>query len=410
MNAGEADSRHDRVLATLKQLLPAAMHDRVLLVGGTVRDLLLGQAGRDLDLIAACSHEELLAAGFRLIEPASSTAIYFRHQPVSGTLELTRITSLDELGAELLRRDFRCNAIAMTLQGGVVDPLDGSADVRERRLRPCTDRTFAADPLRIFRAFRFEAAGWRMTPEADALIRVQDWAEALHALPVERFSAEMLRALSEEQAERFFGLMISYAVGKELLPELFRMPAVPAGPPAHHPEGDLLSHSLEVLQRTALMTTNPVARFCALFHDIGKLATDPSHYPRHHGHEQAGFPMAMDFCNRLRLPAAYRAALAWVSRLHGTVNRWPELRDTTRLKVACQAIRAGIHEVLPLVAMADKAGGRCPEGWEQVLGVAGMSAAELGIGQERLEAVPVTRRSAVIQHRRLQVLRAQHED
>lgn len=393
------------LLPFLKSLFPPSCHDRVLLVGGTVRDMLLGAESRDIDLVAALSDDDFCSLGFRLVEPTSAAPIYFKYHHEFGTIEVTRIGSIDDLEGDLLRRDFTINAMAMNLHGVRIDPLGGEADVKNRFLRACSEQAFCSDPLRIMRAFRFEADGWRIVPESAALIRMRDWSVAFSTMPVERFSSEMVKALARKVPERFFERMIEFNVGAEFLPEIFRMPQVPAGPPEHHPEGDLFTHSVQVLQRVAAMTADPLARFCAFFHDLGKLATDPALYPKHHGHDFAGFGMAVEFCNRLHLPVAHRKALAWTSSLHGKANRWDELRISSRITLAEQAIKGGIAGILPLVSAADKPGGLPITGWDDAVRVAGMSTVELGIDGEKLAEMPVRNRPAFILQKRVEVLR-----
>ncbi|MDD2898267.1 MAG: phosphohydrolase [Desulfuromonadaceae bacterium] len=392
-------------LSLLKSLFPPALHDRIILVGGTVRDMLLGRDSTDIDLVAAVSPEDLISLGFRLVESVSATTIYFKYLPEFGTVDVTRIDNTHDLEHDLHRRDFTINAVAMDLSGSCIDPLGGREDLSRGILRACSDKTFTGDPLRLFRAFRFEADGWQMSPETVALIRVNDWSSALSTLPPERFSLEMLKALRGKVAERFFEKMIEFQVGVELLPELFRMPHIPAGPLQHHPEGDLFTHSIQVLQRVAGQSNNPLARFCAFFHDIGKLTTDPAHYPKHHGHDRAGFGTAVELCTRLCLPLSHRKALAWVSCLHGKANIWDTLRSSTRLAIAEQAAMAGISEILPLVAAADKAGGLPMAGWREVTRVAGMNSRELGIDQVKLESLPVKNRSAYMLQKRIEMLK-----
>jgi tRNA nucleotidyltransferase (CCA-adding enzyme) len=389
----------------LKNLFPLSCHDRVLVVGGTVRDLLLGREGADIDLVTALSAEELCALGFRSVEATSGTTIYCKHHPEFGTIEATRIGSMASLESDLLRRDFTINAMAMDFNGGRLDPLGGEKDLQSLTLRACSEKSFSGDPLRLFRAFRFAADGWCMTPDTAALIRMQAWPDAFDATPVERFSSEMLKALALKAPERFFQLMIEFNIGAGFLPELFHMAQIPAGPLRHHPEGDLLAHSIQVLQRVAAETALPLARFCAFFHDLGKLATDPALYPTHHGHDTTGFAMAAQFCNRLRLPSAYRKALAWTCNLHGKANKWDTLRDSSKIKMAEQAIKGGIIRILPLVSAADKAGGIPMPGWDDTVRIAGMSTRELGIDQGALESMPIENRAAFILQKRVEMLR-----
>ncbi len=389
----------------LKNIFPPSCHSRVALVGGTVRDMLLGTGGKDMDLVAALSHEELCGLGFRLVEPASAATIYFRHILEAGSLEVTRIEGMNRLNEDLLRRDFTVNAMALGLDGTYSDPFHGEADVKKRLLRACSERTFSDDPLRIFRAFRFASDGWNMTPETEALIRNNRWSDAFRTIPAERFSGELLKAMALGSPERFFQGMIRFDLGGEFLPELFRMPQIPAGPHEHHPEGDLFSHSIQVLQRVTPLSPDPLTRFCAFFHDLGKLATPPALYPRHHGHDHAGFPIAVELCTHLRLPSIYRTALAWTNSLHTNANRWDELRDSSKLKLAEQAYKAGITEILPLVSAADKAGSLPMAGWDTTVRVARMNSAELAIDPGIFEALPIRDRAPYMVQKRVAVLR-----
>lgn len=393
------------IISFLHNLFPAESHDRIVLAGGTVRDMLLVRTCADLDLVAAISGDDLSSLGFRLVEASSGTDIYFRHHPKFGKIEVTIVDSISELEADLARRDFTVNAIAMSLSGTLFDPLAGESDLRNKLLRACSDRSFLNDPLRIFRAFRFECFSWQMAPDTEELIRRQNWSVSFDNMPVERFTNELLKALSGDKSERFFQRMIEFGVGREFLPELFRMPDIPAGPPEHHPEGDLFTHSIQVLQRVADNTTDPLARFCAFYHDIGKLTTNPALYPKHHGHDDAGFALAEEFCKRLCLPTEYRKALAWISRLHGKANKWDELRDSTKLRMAEHAIKAGIVEILPLVSAADNPGGIPLAGWINAVQVARMNTRDLEIDSEKLAAMPIENRSSYILQKRVDTLR-----
>lgn len=390
----------------LQSIFPAACHDSLFLVGGTVRDLLLGRQGSDLDLVATSLPNGVLhELGFSLVQGRSTLPVWFRNLPGVGNVELTILPLGSSLADDLRRRDFTVNAIAMTMAGELLDPLDGRHDLDQRWLKACSDESLKDDPLRMFRGFRFEADGWRMLPETEALIRRQDWQQELKGIPAERFSREMVKALAAEDPARFLCRMLEFGVGEHWLPELFRMPQVPAGPLEYHPEGDLLTHSLQVLQRVALQTPEPLARFCGLFHDIGKLSTDPALYPRHHGHDKAGFEPALKLCQRLKLPAAWGRALAWTSRLHMHLNLWQELRDATKIKTAWQAAKGGIAAILPLVSAADKPCNAVHGQWWQAVEAATMNTKALGVDVERLAALSPAKRKEYLLQRRIEFLR-----
>ena len=157
-------------------------------------------------------------------------------------------------------------------------------------------------------------------------------------------------------------------------------------------------------QRVAAISEKPLVRFFALFHDLGKLATAPELYPKHHAHDDAGFEMADSFCNRLCLPVSFRKALAWVSRFHGKANKWEDLLDYTKIKMAEQAIKASIVEILPMVSAADKSWNILMSGWDKAIKVAGMNTRELGIDFDKLESIPAENRASLIMQLRVKIL------
>lgn len=390
----------------LRRIFPKTADDQVFLVGGTVRDALLGKTQQDIDLVTTLPAAILRRCGFHQVIGKSTQPIWFRSDHLLGNIEATPLASSDLLHNELTRRDFTVNAMAVSLDGQLHDPLGGRNHLLQRHLVACSPSCFDDDPLRLFRAFRFEADGWQLTEESATLITSHGWSMQLAALPVERFSRELLKALAASNPSRFFERMLQFRVGQHWLPELFSMPLIPAGPPEYHPEGDLFSHSQQVLQRVTAQTADPLARFCAFFHDLGKLLTAPDCYPRHHGHDQAGVVPAIELCTRLRLPTRYRRALAGVNRLHTTMGLWDTLRDATRLRLAEQATKAGITDLLPLVSQADKPGAE-PVGhqWRLCLEIISLTTAALGIDQKPLSILQPQALRDLILDRRVQALR-----
>jgi tRNA nucleotidyltransferase (CCA-adding enzyme) len=387
-------------------------------VGGTVRDLLMGRPPQDIDLIAAIPAEQLVSLGFRRVLPKSAAPIYFRFHDSLGKIEITTLDETSDLESDLRLRDVTVNAIALSLAGDLIDPLEGSSALEGRELHPCSEGVLSADPLRIFRLFRFEAHGWRMMPQARQMIREGAWRDHLSSIPVERFSGELFKALAGETPAIFFRRMIEFGVGEDILPEIFRMGTIPAGPLEYHPEGDLFSHSLQVLERVCALTDDVTTRFCALFHDLGKLSTLPELYPKHHGHDDAGFRASRPFADRLALPVKTRTSLGWVNRLHTTASYWDELRSGTKIRLAEDAVRGGVALMLPLVVAADNPDGIGMTGWEQAVEVVQLSTAALGIDPRLLAALPVdgvipllpARRTAFVHQKRVERFRlTQHE-
>ncbi|HJV35936.1 HD domain-containing protein [Geomonas sp.] len=395
----------DAVIAKINSFFPRRLHDRLLMVGGMVRDILLGIDCQDVDLVAAVPPSELTSLGFRLVESKSTPNIYFLFHKELGKIEVTQLDSLENLPSDLQRRDFTINAIAMTLDGNILDPLVGRGDLAKRILRTCSADSLRNDPVRIFRALRFECEGWRLDPEASAQVLSGDWSDPLQGVPVERFSQEMLKALTKEEPTRFFRRMLEFQVGESYLPEIFRMPEVPAGPLQYHPEGDLFAHAMQALERMSLQSPDVIARFCALFHDLGKLATPETEYPKHHGHEEAGAAAAAAFCKRLRLPVSLQRALQATCRFHGNGNNWEELRESTKIKVAQGAIKGGIEGILPMVVRADSGG--VMAGWQETVRIASMNAAQLGLDPALFSdpSFPPESCQQILMQRRVELLR-----
>lgn len=366
------------MLEQLRAFWPAGLHGRLFLAGGAVRDHLLRAPRNDADMVALVSPDILTKLGFVRIDGVSTEPIWARTVAGVGRMEVRPIDPALPLEKELARRDFSINAIAMRLDGTLIDPLGGAAALRQKRLTACSPQAFTDDPIRLFRAFRFECAGYAMDEGTKRLIFGHEWEGALRRIPVERFSREMEKAFGLEKPRLFFTAMREHNVGRGYFPELFQMAKVPAGPKEYHPEGDMLTHSLEVLERAAALSPDPLARFGAFMHDIGKLLTDPAQYPKHHNHDKAGVPLAKKICARLRLPGDWVKTAMASSSLHQTAGLWPGLRDATKLRLAESAARQGMERRLPVIVRADR-GNFDDAQWAHAVNAASMTVKELGI-------------------------------
>ena len=390
------DSSVANAIAAIKSLFPSEFHPRVFLVGGSVRDHILGHPICDVDLVTDLPVGQLVKLGFHHVQGKSTTPIYFKSHPQFGKLEVTVLDGGRALDDNLQHRDFRCNAIAMTLDGAIVDPLEGLSDINKKMLAPCSADALEKDPLRMFRAFRFESHGWRMSSELLTAITAHSWEDQLSTIPMERFTREMLRAMEGGQPDIYFSRMLELGVGHCYLPEIFMMQDVPAGPVKYHGEDTVFSHSRDALRRMATLTDAPVARLAAFFHDLGKLATPPEMLPRHIGHDKAGATTAKEVCTRLKLPMWYCRAVAAVNALHLVAGRWHELKPVTKLKLARQSLKSGIAAWLPLIVSADRNADNPMPGWELICHAASLSATELGIMPEVLENVSPSERQQLV--------------
>ncbi|MGM0413088.1 MAG: multifunctional CCA addition/repair protein [Pseudomonadota bacterium] len=313
-------------------------------VGGAVRDNLLGEPAGDTDwVVVGATPEEMEAQGFRAV---GKDFPVFLHPETGEEYALARTerktapgyhgfdfhaapdVSLEE---DLARRDLTINAMAEDPDGRLIDPYHGRADLQARVLRHVTP-AFAEDPVRILRvarfAARFEPLGFTVAEETRALMRAMVAAGEVAALVPERVWAETERALGEAAPGAFIRVLRDCGALAEVFPEIDALFGVPQ-PPEHHPEVDTGDHTLRVVEQAARLSPEPVVRFAALVHDLGKGTTPASEWPRHIGHEGRGVPLVEGLCERLRTPKAFRELGVIVAREHLHFHRAGELKPKT---------------------------------------------------------------------------------
>ena len=321
---------------------------KTYLVGGAVRDRLLGLPVTDRDyVVVGATPDDLLAAGFK---PVGADFPVFLHPQTGEQYALARTERKTARGyhgfavhfspdvtleQDLLRRDLTINAMAEAPDGTVIDPYGGQADLAARRLRHVSP-AFAEDPVRILRVARFAARfarlGFTVADDTRALMRQMVAAGEVDALVPERVWQEFERALREPDPQCFITVLRDCGALQKLLPELDRLFGVPQ-PPEPHPEIDTGVHTLMVLQQAARLSADPQVRFAALLHDLGKGTTPPEQWPSHHGHEARSVELVNALCTRLKVPAAYRELAVAVARDHGNAHRALELRAGTLLEI-----------------------------------------------------------------------------
>ena len=352
----------------------------VYLVGGAVRDRLLGLPVRERDwVVVGATPEEMLRRGFR---PVGRDFPVFLHPETGEEYALARTerktgpgyhgfafhaapdVSLEE---DLRRRDITINAMAQAPDGTLVDPYGGRADL-ERRLLRHVSPAFVEDPVRILRVARFAARlaplGFRVADETLALMRrMVESGEADHLVP-ERVWQELVRALGEPAPRRFFEVLRDCGALARVLPELDRLFGVPQ-PPEHHPEVDTGVHTLLVLDQAAALSPEPVVRYAALLHDLGKGMTPREEWPRHHGHEARGAELARAVSERLRAPAEFRDLAVLTAAEHGRAHRALELRPATVLELLERAAAFRRPERFERFLLACEADSRGRPGYER---------------------------------------------
>jgi tRNA nucleotidyltransferase (CCA-adding enzyme) len=320
---------------------------QIYLVGGAVRDELLGVPARERDwVVVGARPEELQAQGFK---PVGKDFPVFLHPDSGEEYALARterktgpgyrgfetLFSPDvTLEQDLERRDLTINAIAKhPASGALIDPFGGQRDVRDRVLRHVS-AAFVEDPVRVLRVARFAARfaplGFQVAPETLELMREIAARGELDALVSERVWQETQRALEMPAPARFFEVLRDANALPVVFPELHALFGVPQ-PEQWHPEIDSGVHTLMTVEQAAKLSDDPVVRFAALTHDLGKGTTPPSKWPRHIAHEQRGVALVEGLCDRLKIPNAYRELAVLVSRYHLDAHRVTELRDSTLL-------------------------------------------------------------------------------
>jgi tRNA nucleotidyltransferase (CCA-adding enzyme) len=321
---------------------------QVYLVGGAVRDALLGLPVKERDwVVVGSTRDELLGLKYRevgrdfpvFLHPDSHEeyALARLERKVSPgyrgfAVEFGPQVSLEE---DLARRDLTINAIAKAEDGSLLDPYNGRRDLQARVLRHVSP-AFIEDPVRILRvarfAARFASLGFHVAPETMALMQAMVERGEVNALVAERVWQETEKALQEPGASVFFKVLRECGALKVIYPEIDALFGVPQ-PEKWHPEIDTGVHTLMVLDQAVRLSTNVTVRFAALVHDLGKAATPQAEWPGHTGHEERSVALIEALSERLRLPNEYRDLSVIVARYHGNVHRAFELRPKTILGI-----------------------------------------------------------------------------
>ena len=371
------------------------------LVGGAVRDRLLGLAVKERDwVVVGATPEEMLALGYRQV---GKDFPVFLHPQTHEECALARTERKSGHGYrgfsvqagpdvtledDLLRRDLTVNAIAEDEEGALIDPHGGQRDLEQRVLRHVS-AAFAEDPVRILRVARFHARfaslGFRVAEETLALMRDMVAAgEADHLVP-ERVWQETQKALLQAQRPSvYFQTLRSCGALARVMPEIDALAGVPQRAD-YHPEVDSLVHTLMCVDAAARAGNDLSVRYCALVHDLGKARTPSGELPSHRMHDVRGVPLVEAFSARLRVPAALRDLAVIHTREHLLVHRVRELRPQTLLELLERmlALRdAGRFETL-LAACESDARGRlgfedCDYPQSEYLRAAAAAALEIG--------------------------------
>ncbi len=353
---------------------------QVYLVGGAVRDGLLGLPVKERDwVVIGATREELLRANYREVGRDFPVFLHPETHEEYALARLERKVSPGYRGfavdfgpqvtleQDLGRRDLTINAIARSEDGALLDPYGGKRDLEARLLRHVSP-AFVEDPVRVLRVARFAARfaplGFRVAPETNELMRAMVERGEVDALVAERVWQETDKALREPCAAEFFRVLRACGALRSIYPEIDALFGVPQ-PAQWHPEIDTGLHTLMVLDQAAQLSASPTVRFAALVHDLGKGTTPRADWPSHHGHEQRSVDLIDKLCARLRVPTEYRDLAVIVARYHGNVHRAFELRPATILEMLEKADAFRRPERFAQVLLACEADSRGRLGLEQ---------------------------------------------
>ena len=356
-------------------MIPGMEDLEVYLVGGAVRDALLGIPVGDRDWVVVGETPAAMARrGFRAVgrdfpvflHPSTGEEYALaRTERKSGRGHRGFVVDADPsvtLEEDLARRDFTINAIARRGDGSLVDPFDGAGDIEARVLRH-VGPAFAEDPLRVLRAARFMARlaplGFRVADGTMALMRDMVASGELEELVPERVWQELVRALASAAPSAFLRTLHDCGALAVVWPEVDALYGVPQRA-EFHPEVDTGVHVELVCDMAAMLAPgDALVGFAALVHDLGKARTPAHVLPKHLGHEHAGLAPLGELCERLKVPVAHRRLGEVACREHLNVHRLAELRDATvhDLLARCDGFRqpARIAQ-LATVCEADKRG------------------------------------------------------
>jgi len=316
-----------------------------LLVGGAVRDKLLGKTPSDLDyLVLGATEQELLDLGYKRIkkdfpvflDPDTGDECSLPRQEVStgpGYTDFVTKTDGVTVREDLKRRDFTINAMAMKNCGEVVDPFGGRDDLEKGVIRH-TSEAFGEDPLRVFRLARFQAKfpDFVIADETFELAKSID----VSYLPGQRVYAEMLKAFKTKRPDLFFVTLKNLGQLGVWFPELEAMVGVEHNN-SHHLEGDVFNHTMMVLHEARKLTDKPEVLIGALLHDMGKPVSVLKYGDMYkHDDFELFMPLLETAAKRLSFPKKVKRAVMQAAKYHHFVHKLDEVKATTIVKKMAQ--------------------------------------------------------------------------
>lgn len=339
------------------------------LVGGAVRDSLLGKFPHDYDFVVVGATEEYMKSKYGE-SVGVGFPVYLGYVPGKehlGRVEIAMARKETKVGEghkgftfefgpdvtieeDLLRRDFTINAIAIDGDGNIIDPYNGQYDLNLRCIRHVNDKGFVEDPLRVLRMARFAAKFdfWIKGSTINLASGVD-----ISSLTVERIWTEMVKALETDRPEHFFWVLKGTGHLKTILPELIALDKLPQ---AHHNE-DAYQHTMDCLKSAVAYKLPVECRFAMLLHDLGKGTTPKDVLPKHIGHEERGKEIAREVCDRFKVPNKFRDIAVWFARNHMRLHKLNDMGNATLITLAEEIVSKRLDlDHLELMELCDSNG------------------------------------------------------
>ncbi|MDK9790128.1 multifunctional CCA tRNA nucleotidyl transferase/2'3'-cyclic phosphodiesterase/2'nucleotidase/phosphatase [Vibrio sp. D431a] len=318
------------------------MFKKVYLVGGAVRDTLLGKSPKDLDyVVVGETFDTMRALNFKEVgknfpvfhhpETQDEYALARREKKVGvgyGGFDFEFGTDVT-LEEDLYRRDLTINSMAKDIETGeIIDPYNGRADLENKVLRHTNTKAFAEDPLRVLRLARFAAQlgeEWTIHEDTKALLPAAS--KEIEHLSAQRIWEEMNKALHSANPWIFFKVL----TGLGVFSEIDEMVGIPQRKD-YHPEGDVYVHTGMVVEYASKTFNNPVLTFGALCHDFGK-AHCHRKYGKLAGHDEEGIPFVEEFCRKFKVPNEFRDFAVLATKYHQKLHYGLEMKPSSILRL-----------------------------------------------------------------------------
>lgn len=339
---------------------------RLYLVGGAVRDKLLGLEPHDRDYcVTGLSQDEFENMFDNIYLRGKKFAVYdingeefalarrdkkvgMKHNDFE--VDIQKEITIQE---DLSRRDVTINSIAIdVLTGQIIDPFNGRKDIENKVIR-ATSEAFGEDPLRVYRVAVL-ATRYNFEIEDKTIELMKSLNKDLKYISGERVLEELKKALRCNKPSIFFQVLKKAECLQEHFKEIYDLIGVEQ-PVKYHPEGDAFNHTMEVVDRAAMVTSDVKIRFCALVHDLGKALTPQSNWPHHYNHEKLGVKPITSLCKRLHISNEWRKSAITSCTEHMLGGKYYQLKNSTKVDLFERVYKSQLGlEGLEIIVNADK--------------------------------------------------------